>query len=378
MAVTINLTVEDVTARLLTYDRIELERATTVDGSYSNITDILLVSGTFYYSFEDSGGDLNKWYRYRFRNDVGPVNSDYSDPFRVEGVSRLRARQRALSEYDAGIVLVNTGTDSNKITTADYRFNSSLFRADKGKGSWLLPTSGNNDGVARIISASDPTNGTLTVLPAWSGAFVNDDTVEWHWLANPTVWDDAINRGLVRYWFVDKIPIAGVADQDEYDLSGVPWLFDANGQIHDVRHYPNRTSAGVDDGIDESWGVKGRWWGIQQDREKTLLAIKPTIASTEVLYLEATRPMPRIYTDTSALPLIAAEELVAALAYDEVLAYLGRPGRGSADDRSAWRATRAAHASELHRLLVKHRPKPRFAPHRMPFPTVVPQPWTAR
>ncbi|KKL50775.1 hypothetical protein LCGC14_2302110, partial [marine sediment metagenome] len=77
-------------------------------------------------------------------------------------------------------------------------------------------------------------------------------------------------------------------------------------------------------------------------------------------------------------PPIAAEELVAALAYDEVLAYLSAPGRGSIDARETWRLARAAHASELHKLLIRHRPKPRQGQPQSPWPTVVPQPWSAR
>lgn len=378
MAVTLRFTVEDVTTQLVTYESIRVYRSATLGGAYSQITDITLVDGTFYYSYSDSGGDLNKWYKYSFYHATGPVESDLSAPFRVDGVTRLRARQRALSEYGAGIVLVNTGTDANKVTTSDHRVKTTLFRDDRGKGTWLWPTGGNNQEEARIILSSDVSEGSMTVLPAFSGNFANNDEVEWHWLADPTVWNDALNRGMGRYYYVDRVPVVGVADQEEYDLSGIPWLIDPEGQIHDVTYYPNRTTAGVDDGIEQSWGVKGRWWKPRMDRGVPYLVISPTITTSQVLYLHCTRPMPPLHTDASAAPAIAAEELVAALAYDEVLAYLGRTGSGSSKDREDWREARVNHVPELHRLLVKHRPKPRFAPAQLPFVPVVPQPYSAR
>ena len=372
MAVTVRIVVEDVATQLLTYTTIELERSDTVGGTYSQVQTATLVANTFYYSLADSTGDINKWYRYRFHHPTGPVNSDYSDPFRVDGVTRLRTIQAAIAKYGAGIVVVNTGTDADKITTADHRVKTSLFRADRGKGTWLWPTSGNNNEVARIVSATDPTNGTMTVLPVFGGNFASGEEVEWHWLVDRTEWNNAFNRGMARYWYVERVPIVGVANQEEYDLSVLPFLRDME-QIHDVRWYP---TSGLD--VDESFGVNGGWWRVREDVGVLTLQIKPAIAATQTLYLETTRPMPSLYTDASAAPPIAAEELVAALAYDEVLAYLSAPGRGVASTRDEWREARAAHASELHRLLVKHRPKPRQGSPKLPWPPVVPQPWSSR
>jgi hypothetical protein len=366
------VTVEDITAQMLTYESIEVHRSDTLTGAYSLVETETLVASTYHYTINNSDGDLNKWYKYRYHHATGPVNSAFSNPFRPEGVTRLRARQTALGKYGAGVVLVNTGTDSDKITTSDHRVKSSLFRTDRGKGSWLWPITGNNQEIARIISSTDPTNGTMTVLPAWSGAFVNADEVEWHTLVDPTEWNNALNRGMARYWYVERTPLVGVANQEEYGLAGIPFLHDKE-HLHDVRWYP---TSGLD--VDASFGTDGRWWRIREDVGVLTLQINPAIETGKVLYLECTRPMPPLYTDASAAPANAAEELVAALAYDEVLAYLSAPGKGSADDRSTWRAARAGHASELHRLLIKHRPKPRIAPAQFPWPPVVPNPYSVR
>lgn len=372
MVVDLKFVVEDVATKLSTYAALRIYRSSTLTGTYSRIKDITLVSGTYYYSYEDVGGNLNKWYKYSFYNLSGPRESDLSAPFRVDGVTRLRGRQAALAKYGAGVVLVNTGTDSDKITTSDYRVKTTLFRDNRGKGTWLWPATGNNAEKPRIILSSDVSAGSMTVLPTWASAFVSGDEVEWHMLADPTEWNNALNRGLARYWYVERVPIAGVANQEEYSLAGIPFLL-SKDHVHDVRWYP---TSGVD--VDESYGVDGRWWSIREDVGVLTLQIKPAIGDSQTLYLETTRPMQSLYTDASAAPAVAAEELVAALAYDEVLAYLSAPGRGSVDARKVWREARAVHASELHRLLIKHRPKPRQGHPQSPWPTMVPQPWSAR
>ena len=372
MSVDLKYVVEDITTQLLTYTVIRVYRSNTLGGTYSVVDTVTLVADTFYYSLLDTGGDLNKWYKYSFYNPTGPVESDLSAPYRVDGVTRLRARQSALSKYGCGIVVVNTGTDNDKITTIDYRVKTSLFRTDRGKGTWLLPTTGSNQEKPRIASTTDPTLGTMTVLPAWAVAFANGDEVEWHWLADPTVWNDALNRGLTRYYYADRVPLNGVAGDEEYDLSKIPWIIDKD-QISDVTWYPTSSKD-----VEQSYASDGRWWKTRMDRDKVVLVIYPPVSSTVTLYLHTARPMPALYTDASAAPAVCVEELVAALTYDEVLAYLSRPGRGSVEERKTWKRQRLDHAPELRRLLWKHRPKLRYGRPRLPSPPVVPRPFQAR
>ncbi len=114
------------------------------------------------------------------------------------------------------------------------------------------------------------------------------------------------------------------------------------------------------------------------DREKVVLVIYPPVASTVTLYLHAARPMPPLHTDAAVAPSVCAEELVVALAYDEVLAHLSRPGQGAAEERKTWERQRLAHAPELRKLLWRHRPKLRYGRPRVPSPPVVPRPFQAR
>jgi len=62
----VRIIVEDIATQLLIYDTIELERADSAGGTYTQVATKALATGVFYYTVNDSTGDLNKWYRYRF------------------------------------------------------------------------------------------------------------------------------------------------------------------------------------------------------------------------------------------------------------------------------------------------------------------------
>ena len=376
MAVNLRFTVEDVDTQLLTYTHINVYRASTLGGTYTSIGMVALVAATYHYSYSDTTGDLNKWYKFCYWV-AGPTESAKSDPFRVSGVTRLRARQAALAAYGGGLVFAAAaGGDANTIKTDDYRVKASQFRTDRGKGTWLLVTTGTYAGSACLVKSTSPTAGSFDIEVDLGGALTAGDEVEWHWLADPTIWAGAINRGLARYWYVDRVPLPGVALQDEYSLASMPWIID-NGQICDVRYYPSRT-AGVDSGQDASWAGAGRWWRPRKDGEIVTLQISPRIDSTILLWLETVRPMPALYTDEAALPNVASEALCAALAYDEVLAYLSRYKSGTSEERSTFKGARKTFAPELHRLLVDNRPKPRRGPPQLPWVPSFPEQFKAR
>jgi len=170
---------------------------------------------------------------------------------------------------------------------------------------------------------------------------------------------------------VEIVPIVPGTD-NEYSLAAIPWLVD-KGQVHDVRWFPTSTIE-----VDESYVGNGRWWNVKGDRGALTLILYPSVSATQVLYLECTRPMPALYTDDAALPNVAKEELAAALAYDEVLKYLGSEGVGTIQQRASYRAARVLHRPELRRLFRENRPKPRFSPAKGPYPPVAHQPFKAR
>ena len=380
--VDVRIVVEDVAAQLaLGYDRIDLHRANSVDGTYASVATMTLVAGTFYYTINDPAGDLNKWYKYQFDDVTGTPASDFSDPFRVDGVTRLRARQGVLNKYNCGMVITSNGGDTDTVRTVDPRVHGTTYRTGRLKGSYIRANNGTGANQYRVIKDSTQAAGEASIElgSVWAAPYsvVSGEEFEIHHLASPEALDNAINRAMPRYYYVDRVPLPGVANQDEYPLSGIPWLIDVD-QIHDVRWYPFRTSAGVDDGIDESWASNGRWWRIRKDGDNMVLRLSPTIDSTVQLWLETSRPMPPLYTDTAAAPVLCQEELVVALAYDELLGYLARPGNGTVEERKTWVFERRYHAPELHRLLKKHRPKPRYGPAQLTQPSTIPKPFSSR
>jgi hypothetical protein len=373
MSVTLRIVVEDVDTRMLTYDHIQIHRSDTLGGAYVDQNlDEALVAGAYYYEIEDGTGDLNKWYKYRFHKDPA-TSSPFSDPFRVDGVTRLRAIQAAMEDYNAGFVMAaDAGGASATIRTADARVKSTAYRDGRFKGSWVFIASGARVGQDTVITGSDVSAGDLTINPALSGALSSGDAFELHWLAQRSVWDRAFNRAMARYYYTDRVPLAGVAGQEEYDLSGIPWVR-APEDIFDVTHYPVSSQD-----VEVSYGVAGKWWRPRMDREKLVLAIYPTIAVTETLYLYTVRPMPPLYTDASAAPLTCAEELAAILTYDEVLAWLYRYGSGTVEERNSWGKAKGKLKPELRRLLNKYRPAVRYGPAQLPHIPVVPRPTQAR
>lgn len=380
MAVTIRIAVEDVAERISDgYGRIELESASAVAGSYSSVDNEALVAGTFYYEIEDSSGDLNTWYRYRFAAaGGGSPESAYTNPFQPEGATRKKVRQLYLERFDAGMVLASdSGGSSTAIITADYRVKSTVYPDGRGKGTWIRPTTGSRAGETRQITTSDVSAGSFTVGPAMSGALSSGDEFEWHWLADPDVADRALNRAMLRQWFLERVPIEGVADQYEYPLLDyAPWL-EQKERVHGVWHYPGATST-TPAGVDEPWAGTGYWWQVREDNGLYTLQIKPAFSS-KLIYLECSRRMPQLYTDASVAPSAMDIDLAAALTYDEVLAELSRVENGSDADRERFKKQRVELASEtLAPLWAKNRVRPRPVPPNTPIPNVAPVIWKAR
>jgi len=381
MTATVYVTVEDVAAQLAAlYTRIELHSAASVGGAYSLVANTDLVAGDYTYSLEDAAGDLNTFYKYRFTAAGGGAPlSAFSNPFQPEGVTRKKIRQYAITNYRQGVVLAAAGSGSStSVPLTDYRFKSSIYRTNRGKGSWLHPTTGSRALETRIISATDPANGTFTVSPALSGALAAADEFEWHWLADPDEWNGAINRAADRYYQLERVPIVCVAGQEEFDLTEIaPWLR-SKEDIFGLWHYPLSDDA-TPDADDEPFQGNGRWWRPRQDGATVTLVISPAQATGKHLYLEAARPMPKLHTDASVGPAPAAVDLWAALAYDEMMDLLSRPGTGASKDRSAWERERARHrADTLVPLLRRERLKPRGQPPQLPTPANAPRAWSAR
>lgn len=353
MAVDIYITVEDVEEYLADdYDRIELERASTVNGSYVNVANITLVTETYNYSYSDLTGTLTSWYRYRF-SDSGASPTAYTNPFQVQGLNLLKVRQHLIENYRLGMVFETNGGTNPVVSTNDSRIISNIHRTDRGKGQWLYIASGARIGEYRRIASADAPNGDFTVNPNLSGDVGSGSQVEWHWFQDIEVLNQCINKGLRRYWYVDRVPVTYPDDDyNEIDLSSIyPWIT-SKRQITGLWYYPTGFN------IEVSYGGGGSWWNVREDGGGVTLMVSPI--PTTPLYLESLRNIDPLHTDDSTLPSNLDINLIAAYAYDEILAYLTRPGVTAGSDVAGWKRERIEHAAtDLKKLISHNIPKPR-------------------
>lgn len=373
---TINITVEDITTKLLTYTGIQLYSATSPGGSYSLVTTITLVAGTYYYTYVDSAGTITTWYKYRFHNATGPVDSDYVNPFQTNLPTRKLIRQKAIKDYKAGYVLTAASSGQGTTTAAftNYMTSATTNSSKRGVGTWLYPTSGLRVGeIVKVSAYSAATPGVFTVTPSLTGVLATADEVEWHWFASPEDWNDAINRGLDRYFYLDRVPIVGTATAEQ-SLSYLPWLY-SRDQVCGLWNYP------ITNDVERAWGRAGRWWGTRQESGYLTLMTKPYLNTTDTVYLECLRGVSPVYTDTDVLPADLNIDLAAAFAYDELLSQLLNPTHtGAASvDKAMLTAAKAQHVRGNLRIL-KHRygPHPRWQPQQLYEESNYAQPWSSR
>lgn len=371
MSETVRITVEDNNALMGTYDSIQLERAGLVDGVYALQATISLVIDTYNYSYTDAGGNSNSWYRYRFYSTLS--QSAYSDPFKAEyDVTRLSLRQKVLEDYKLGMRLIVSGDSTLlKLFTVDYRFNNSGRRTGRGVGSFINFTSGNCIGMARNVVDSNPTFGSFDVSPALLATPAPGDEVEWNWVMTPYDINLMINKGIARYWYVDRVPVTAVSS-GEFSLAQYPWIRTEKA-ITGLWYYPQGST------IPRPWLSSGRWWNFSQDSSELKIKFSPTPGVTDVLYLEVLRQPPPLYTDDSTLVPILSLDLLAAFVYDEILKFLINPAQqGASADRASWQEARAAHRGILNPLIQMYRAKPHFSLPDSDTPNVFFQPYRAR
>lgn len=376
MANTIHIQVEDIEDKLLLWDRVEVERAQTITGTYINIGNITLVAGQYVYQLVDLSGQQSNFYRYRFSLS-GSNPTEYSDPFRMPGITRKDIRQHVLKIYRAGMVFLAASGDVNTVQTNDYRVKSSAYRAGRGMGQWLLPVTGDNAGLAGMIKAdSTPLTGTFNVESDWPQAISADDEIEWHYLVEPDVVNDLINEAMKRYWYLDTIAIE-TTGQNEYDLADyAPWI-KTRQQIHSLWYYPSSQTA-EREGIPLAWGSNGTWWNIRQDAHSFKLIISPANADTTI-WLETSRQLPELLEDEASVPEVANLDLIAAFVWDEMLSFLSRPMHGTAEDTKAWDKQRVLHAQgKLMRLITENAPRPRPGIAPTAYPDITPHRTRAR
>lgn len=370
----VDITVEDIADKLDSYNQIQLESSTSYSGSYSLIDTIILVANTYVYQFADTSGTINTWYRWRFYNSLTTAASDYTTSFNTGGVNQLRIRQYLLENHRCGMVLLTgSGCSTTLIQTDDYRFKNTVYRDDRGKNSSIYIADGALAGTGRYVKSSSVSAGTMTV-DLMGGTPAAGVTIEWCWTALHETLNTMINKALLRYWYLDRIPIDGVVNQNEYSLDAYGWLSNPR-DLMGMWYVPGGGS-----GIPRPWDGEGRWWNYRTDQGVLSIDFSPSIGDTDVVYLEALRQMPQLYDDTALLPANPDLELCAALAYDELLKWLCSPGQGgTSEDYKAWRIARSDLKPTLAKLLKRNTPKVNMVMPRSSAPIISgPRPWRAR
>lgn len=374
MSISFELTVEDVATRILSFDTIQLHRATARDGTYVLNTSTLLDADETYYTLTDTTGGLDSWYKYRFYNSSTAAASAYSNPFQVQQISRKRVRQRIMSNFRAGMVFqsVASGSTTGRVASNDYRIKTPVYGTGRGKNAYLKKTSGTNSGENRIITTSVPASGYFDVLPVLSSIPADNDEWEWHWLVDPDSFDDAINRGLLRYLFVEKVPIVGVAGDNTYALDHLHWLTQKR-QVTALTWTPEGAV------VERPWLGGGRWYDIKQDRGSLILAL-PYLQEGITATLHTLRTADPLYTDDSVLPDHLDLELVAAFGYDEILTWLIEGAAQVTNvDRSGWSQIQKKFRSDTLRVLIeKNAPDPVYSKPSTSTPSSMPRPYTSR
>lgn len=374
MTIQVQVLVEDVNTKLDTYDTIRLYRASSAEGSYSLVDTETLVADEAYYTLSDASGTLASWYKYQFFHSVSLATSVYSNPLPPQAVSRKQIRQGLLKAHRAGRVFsaVTGGATTAIVPTNDYYIKSPVFSAGRGKNAYLRKSGGANSPEDRIISASSPTAGTFTVSPVLSSSPITGDEFEWHWLVAPEEIDLAINRGLTRYLFEERVPVVGVADATEYSLANMPWLTQKK-QVTGLFWTPDGSVT------ERPWIGGGRWWNLRQDRGALTLQLPYLQAGVEAS-LYTLRTADPLYTEDSVIPDGLDFDLVVAFAYDEVLTYLvGGGWSGTNMDRGAWTAARKVlREGALASLIEKNAPRPKYSLPMTNTPSSMPRPYTSR
>lgn len=379
MSATISITVEDIETVIDTYNSIQIYRGSSAGGSYSLLTTVALVDDSVYYSYIDTTGSLNYWYIYRFYHSGTSAYTSYSNPFRPVGLTLLKIRQFMLSKYRLGLTLIaTTGGDTNTVVTADSRVKTTRYPTGRGEGNVINPTSGNEAGNSRLIVSSIPSSGSFDVSPAWSVGLADQDEFEWHWLSDPQTINDAINRGLRRYWYIDRVPMVGDENLDDYPLTFIPWL-EEEKSVSGVFWFPNALLSDTPaSNLQRPFGQDGHWWGVRQDGGAITLSVSPRIDADTTLYIEAYRRMPELFTDASVAPANCNIELAAALGYDELLSYFTNPVFATVEEQASYGRARQQLRPSLRALLRLHKARPRYGPAQLTSPTSYRPPYTPR
>ena len=219
MSVPVDIYVEDITTKLVTYDQIRLYRATSVGGTYSEITTITLVALTRDYEYTDTSGLVTSWYRYDFYHTGTGAVTAQSAPFRPQ--EQTLRTIRIESAIKAHMGSKGTSGTSNTAYLTDIKLVDIGVDVSFGEGAWVYtPDAAVAADYLRRVSKDGFTVATGRLAPTRAWATAPDD-MEYHLFAGPFPpidapgvsfsWDRAIREALENLWFDDDV-ILGLGD----------------------------------------------------------------------------------------------------------------------------------------------------------------------
>ena len=249
MSNTISVQEPQVDTLLPTWTGLELERATSSEGTFSLVTAIPYVAGQTTYTYVDADGIAGSWYRTR-RYGPAATYGSYSDAWPVtairtpvaEGARRSwlhirRILARALQSLTVATTTADGNADGTSIVA---RRLATATTASRYKHVWVMPTNGTVAGELARVKLEDALNlstGELLVSPPFSAQVLDGTTVEIHRLLPPEDDDgwpglrECANNALRELWVADRVSISGVTGQPSYSLATYEEWLDPAGVL---------------------------------------------------------------------------------------------------------------------------------------------------
>ncbi len=265
--------------------------------AFTAVVDIPYVIGQTTYSYLDTAGASSDWYRiarYGAGALVGPFSPAWpvipTSVTRGDGARRsLKNCRRMLGRRLGGLQVA--------MTTADGLPDGSTFKStgmatmidsNRYRGWWAMPTDGVSAGVIRTIgdTALNPLDGTVIVAPPFTSQIVQGTQVELtkllpsEELGGLMGLRQALNLALAECWVIDRLALAGVANQATYDISQLgDWLDPETIS----EFYGPVLSAGI---------PLSPWGGFQARQQGAVVALDVAagISTGATMSLELTRP----------------------------------------------------------------------------------------
>lgn len=302
--------VDDPDTALLTYTQVRVYRDTTPGGTFATLVNSAsLVSGTFSYTINDATGDGNRYYRWRFYNTTGPVQSGLSEVIAPAALTMRRLRIEAATLAGAGFagtcsaagttltlrdtVLLDSGVD------AKYMEAGWIYRPDAA-----LPA----DYVRRIkkdgfdASAGDLSPNALrpwTNLPALAEvyhAFMYFPPIDQSGVAYS--WDRAIRDGLFAAPFVDLLDLgAGDGTSKRFDLAA----HRAYVSRRTIRRVLLRMTDSNGVITDRDASLNGSTWFVIEDAGSLMVELLSAPTTQQSVIVEVNRRDTQLYTDTDTV-----------------------------------------------------------------------------